>query len=92
MEHVVIDNLDKVIQVLNKHERLIFKNRKDTKNLGVSVLCLSGGLIFVGLGIREMKKRMDNTATIDKLRDQIDAQEERILQLELEKEKLKEEE
>lgn len=96
MKEVRVRDLQDVCDALTEHSRNIYftnKLAKKTKgNVGLIFLIGVAIGVFHELRIRNIESRIDNTYENTKMQDQLDAQEEKILQLEMELEDLKQKE
>lgn len=95
-EIVTIGNLEDICDAFNEHWNLICNLKKSVKRskTGLRLVFLSGLIfgIITELRIREIQKHLDCTKEANSMQDQLDAQEQKILQLELELEELKKKE
>ena len=96
VKEVIVRSVDDICDALSEHSRDIFFTNKLAKKTKGSV-----GLIFVigmaigiwhELRIKNLEAQMNDTYEETKMREQLESQEEKILQLELELEDLKKKE
>lgn len=95
-EIVTIESIGDICDAFNEHWNLICNLKKSVKKTkaGLALVFVSG-LIFgiaAELRIRNIQHRMDHTYETNSMQDQLDLQEQKILQLELELEELKKKE
>lgn len=95
-ETVTIGSLGDICEVFNEHWSIMCNIKKSMKKTKTGLrLAFVSGLIFgivTELRIREIQKHLDCTKETNSMQDQLDAQEQKILQLELELEELKKKE